>query len=139
MIHLEHVNLVVSHLEKSLEFYQAAFPHWRIRGGGEGEWYGRPRKWVHLGDDYQYIAISDHGQLKSRDLKGSQPGLAHFAYVTDNIDRLVKRMLDAGFEETDSGGDEEHRKNRYFLDPDGIEVEFVEYLTDDTNQRNVYS
>ena len=139
MIHLEHINLVVSDLDKSLEFYQTVFPHWRIRGGAEGEWYGMPRKWVHLGDDYQYLAISDHGKGDARDLKGSQPGLAHFAYVTDSIDRLVARMSEAGFKPTDSGGDEEHRRNRYYLDPDGIEIEFVEYLTDDTRLRNSYS
>ena len=28
-MHLEHLNLVVSDIPKSLEFYQAAFPHWK--------------------------------------------------------------------------------------------------------------
>ena len=53
-MHLEHVNLVVADLEATLDFYRAAFPHWRIRDEGQGEWYGKPRKWVHFGDDHHY-------------------------------------------------------------------------------------
>lgn len=49
---LEHVNLVVTDLKKSLSFYQAAFPHWYIRSEGAGKWNGKPRKWIHFGDDY---------------------------------------------------------------------------------------
>lgn len=48
MIQLEHVNLVVTDLERSLHFYQAAFPHWKVRGGGESSWYGKARKWLHF-------------------------------------------------------------------------------------------
>lgn len=32
MIHLEHINLVVDDIPAALRFYQAAFPHWRVRG-----------------------------------------------------------------------------------------------------------
>ena len=43
MIHLEHINLVVSDIEGALNFYRAAFPHWRVRDTGGGQWYGKPR------------------------------------------------------------------------------------------------
>ena len=36
MITLEHINLVVSDIEKRLAFYQAAFPNWHVRGGDKG-------------------------------------------------------------------------------------------------------
>ncbi len=52
---LEHLNLVVNDLDESLVFYKAAFPHWRVRGGGESVWHGTPRKWLHFGDDYHYL------------------------------------------------------------------------------------
>ncbi|WP_440874372.1 VOC family protein [Thalassotalea sp. PLHSN55] len=138
MIHLEHINLVVSDINKSLAFYQAAFPHWQVRGGGEGQWYGKPRNWLHFGDDYNYIAFNDDGVGENRDLTGHQVGLAHFAFVTDNIDAVIERLAHAGFEIAKDGAEDEYRKNIYFIDPAGYEVEFVQYLTDMPNKRNRY-
>lgn len=132
---LEHVNLVVTDLKKSLSFYQAAFPHWYIRSEGTGEWNGKPRKWIHFGDDYHYIALSDHGEGINRQLSGHQIGLAHFAYVVKNLDALIKRMQLAGFA-IDKGSKHPFRKNAYFIDPNGFEVEFVEYLSDLPHERN---
>ncbi len=138
MLHLEHLNLVVSDIPKTLEFYQAAFPHWGIRGGGEGTWYGKPRNWLHFGDEYQYLALSDHGTGENRDLKDSQIGLAHYAFVTNDINAMIKRLNDAGYEIYQDGAEDAYRKNIYFLDPNGFEVEFVEYLSDIPEQRNRY-
>lgn len=137
MIHLEHVNLVVTDIDKSLEFYRAAFPHWRVRDRGEGSWYGKPRTWVHFGDDYQYLVFGDNGEGKNRDLTGHQVGLAHFAFVTQNIDAVIDRLATAGFDIDKDGADEPHRRNSYFIDPDGFEVEFIQYLSDLPEQRNL--
>ena len=136
MIYLEHINLVVEDIPKMMKFYQAAFPHWKIRDEGAGEWYGKPRKWLHFGDDFQYIALNDYGEGENRDLKGYQTGLAHFAYVIENIDALVERLSIVGFEFSTEGSNEPFRKNIYFVDPAGFEVEFVEYLSDLPKQRN---
>ena len=35
-----------------------------------------------------------------------------------------------------NGATEPHRKNVYFVDPDGFEVEFVQYFSDLPEQRN---
>lgn len=139
MIQLEHINLVVSDIPSMLTFYQAVFPHWHIRDEGTGDWYGKPRNWLHFGDDYQYIAMSDHGEGDNRELEGHQVGLAHFAYVTNNLDALINRLENAGFEIAKNGGNDVFRKNIYFIDPAGFEVEFVEYLSDDPKQRNLSS
>lgn len=136
MMHLEHVNLVVADIPQSLKFYHAAFPHWRVRDQGEGEWYGKPRTWLHFGDDYQYLALSDHGEGENRDLSGHQVGLAHFAYVTNNLDAVINRLNEAGFGKGKNGSDEPYRRNIYFIDPDDFEVEFVQYLSDLSEQRN---
>jgi len=136
MMHLEHVNLVVNDLPAALKFYQAAFPHWQVRAEGDGDWNGKPRNWLHFGDDYQYLALSDHGEGNNRDLDGHQVGLAHFAYVTDNLDAVIKRLESAGFAIAKEGADSPYRKNIYFVDPTGFEVEFVEYLTDLPAERN---
>ena len=139
MIGLEHVNLVVKDIAEMLKFYQAAFPHWKIREQGQGTWSGKPRNWMHFGDDYQYLAFSDHGEGENRDLSGHQVGLAHFAYVTNNIDAVISRLLKAGYPIAKDGADDPYRKNIYFLDPAGFEVEFVEYLSDEPKLRNLSS
>ena len=137
-MHLEHLNLVVNDMEASLAFYGAAFPHWEIRGGGENKWYGKKRKWLHFGDDNQYLAFNDDGEGANRDLTGHQTGLAHFAFVTNNLKATEQRLNDAGFQRAKDGAEDPFRSNVYYLDPNGFEVEFVEYHSDLPQQRNRY-
>lgn len=139
MIHLEHVNLVVNDIDSELAFYQAAFPHWRVRERQQGSWSGKPRTWVHFGDDYQYLAFGDNGEGENRDLAGHTPGLAHVAFVTHNLDALISRLRAAGFDPDKDGAHEPHRRNIYYIDPAGFEVEFVEYLSDLPAERNLSS
>lgn len=139
MIHLEHVNLVVNDIDAELAFYRAAFPHWRVRERQQGSWSGKPRTWVHFGDDYQYLAFGDNGEGENRDLAGHTPGLAHVAFVTHNLDALVARLRAAGFDPDKDGAHEPHRRNIYYIDPAGFEVEFVEYLSDLPGERNLSS
>ncbi|RZF98635.1 VOC family protein [Pseudoalteromonas sp. CO348] len=135
-MYLEHVNLVVSNLEEVLHFYRAAFPHWKVRSKGQGEWYGKARTWLHFGDDYHYIAFSDHGEGQNRALESHQVGLAHFAYVVQSVERVVNRLTEAGYVVDKVGAQHPHRKNVYFIDPAGYEIEFVEYMSDLPSERN---
>ena len=139
MIHIEHINMVVRDIDQSLAFYQAAFPHWRVRERQPGVWAGKPRTWVHFGDDYQYLAMGDNGDSDIREHSGHQVGLAHIAFVTQNLDALVDRLAKAGFEPDKDGADEPHRRNIYYMDPAGFEVEFVQYLSDVPAERNLSS
>lgn len=136
MVNIEHVNLVVGDIDKALRFYRAAFPHWRVRAKGSDEWYGRPRRWLHFGDDYSYICLNDNGEGDNRNLAGHRRGLAHFAFAVQNLDALLRRLADAGFEPSHSGPPHPHRKNMYFIDADNFEIEFVEYQSDLPQQRN---
>ena len=133
---LEHLNLVVRDLVKTLAFYQVAFPHWRVRTSGKAEWYGVERNWLHFGDDYQYLTFNDDGVEDNRDLSGHQVGLAHFAFETRDVEAIIKRMSNAGFPPRLIGRENPFRKNAYFIDPDGYEVEFVEYSSDLPEERN---
>ena len=134
---LEHINMVVSDIRLSMAFYQAVFPHWQIRSQGEREWYGKPSRWVHFGDDQQYLAMSDHGEGTNRDLAGHSIGLAHIGIEVSNIAAVIKRLQSAGFEIAHEGAEAQYRKNIYFIDPAGFEVEFIEYLSDIPAQRNL--
>ncbi|GAA0859551.1 VOC family protein [Aliiglaciecola litoralis] len=136
MIRLEHLNLVVKSLPSSMKFYQAAMPHWRVRQQGINDWYGVERNWLHFGDDYNYLTLNEAGEGKVRDRTSNQLGLAHFAFEVKNLDALIKRMKTAGFEPHHYGAQNEFRTNIYFFDPNGLEIEFVEYLSDLPEQRN---
>jgi len=138
MIHLEHLNLVVKDMNITLSFYQAAFPHWQIRGGGESEWYGHPRKWLHFGDDYNYLSLNDNGTGVNRKLKEYKVGLAHFAFVVNDIHGLISRLSNAGFQESIDYTGDNNRGSVYYIDPNGYEVEFVHYLSDNPKLRNKY-
>lgn len=139
MLQLEHLNLVVSDIDAEIAFYQAAFPHWRIRDEGNSPWSGKPRRWLHLGDDYQYLTFNDNGVGSNRDLAGHQIGLAHFAFTTANLDSVMAGLSKAGFQPAKEGANEPYRKNVYYIDPAGFEVEFVEYLSDVPAERNLSS
>lgn len=138
MIHLEHVNLVVDDIPKTLHFYQTVFPHWKVRGGDVGSWHGKTRDWVHFGDDYQYLTFNNDGVGENRDLTGHQIGLAHFAFVTDNLDAIIERLDTAGYPVDKEGAEDDFRRNVYYIDPNGYEVEFVQYLSDIPSERNRY-
>jgi catechol 2,3-dioxygenase-like lactoylglutathione lyase family enzyme len=137
MIYLEHLNVVVKDIPKALSFYQAAFPHWSVRSKGKQDWYGKPREWLHFGDHYQYITFNNGGEDQIRHLKGHQVGLAHFAFVTNNLAQVIERLARAGFTVDKAGAQAPFRKNAYFVDPDGFEVEFVQYLSDLPAERNL--
>ena len=138
MLYLEHLNLVVKDIPRALAFYQAAFPHWHVRGEGHSTWHGKPRRWLHFGDDYLYLALSDHGNSDIRDNSGYQVGLSHFAFVTDEFEQVTQRLEAAGFIGEKGDGTSGIRNNTYFVDADGYEVEFVEYLTEVVAKRNDY-
>jgi hypothetical protein len=71
-----------------------------VREQGKGEWSGKPRTWLHFGDDYQYLAFGDNGERENRDLAGHQVGLAHLAFVTNNLDAVISRLETAGCRRT---------------------------------------
>ncbi len=135
-MHLEHINLVVADIPAMLNFYQAAFPHWSVRDKGRGEWSGKARNWLHFGDDYQYIALNDNGVGENRELAGHQIGLAHLAYVTDDLESVIQRLSDAGYEVSNNGDKQPYRRNVYYIAPSGLEIEFVQYFSDDPKLRN---
>lgn len=138
MAKLEHVNLVVKDINETLKFIQTAFPHWKIRGQGENAWSGKKRNWLHVGTDDYYITLNDGAAGENRDLTGHAPGLAHIGFEVDNIDAVVTRLQNNGYEIRTKGADHPHRKTVYFLDPAGFEFEFIQYFSDLPEERNLY-
>lgn len=121
---IEHVNLTVADLERSIDFYATVFG-FEVRWRGTSS-DGKPA--AHIGDDQQYLALFQAREIddppaprKSYD----RVGFNHFGYVVDDLDDLKERLakLEVGMTEQryDPG------RHVYFMDPDGIEIEAVQY------------
>ncbi len=139
MAKLEHANLVVTDIEPTLTFLKAAFPAWRVRGGGDGHWYGTPRRWLHFGSDDSYITLNAPGDGEQRNLKGNTPGLAHLGFEVASVERMIDRLREAGYEPSHLGETHPHRRNVYYIDPEGLEFEFIEYMSDMPAEKNLYA
>ena len=138
MTRFEHANLVVTDIPATLAFIQTAFPHWRIRGRGEMTWHGKPRHWLHVGDDDFYVTLNDDGEGKNRELTGHAPGLAHLGFVVDDLDAIVERLEAKGYRIDFWGPEHPYRRNVYFVEPAGFQFEFVQYLSDEPDKKNRY-
>ena len=134
-IYLEHANITVNDLQEAIKFFQTAFPHFKIRGGGNGL-----REWIHLGDDDTYIAIN---QAKQSDLKADKNydkiGINHLGFVVQNVEEIANNLLDNGYKRDFPKEVEQFRIRDYFADADGNQYEFVQYLSDKPEEKNRYN
>lgn len=119
---IEHVNLTVSDLDRSLVFYQRLFD-WHVRWRGETS-QGRPA--AHVGDDRCYIALFQSPAGGRAPYDYDAIGLNHFGLVVDDLDHARQRLIELGAEYTAEQNYEPGRRV-YVIDPDGIEVELVQY------------
>lgn len=120
-MHLEHVNLTVSDLDRSLAFYRDLLG-FRVR------WEGRTsedKPAAHVGSDSFYLALfeGDGGPVV---MDYGRVGFNHFGVVVDDLEAVRGRLAELGakihFEPEYEPG-----RRFYFCDPDGYEVELVEY------------
>src|SRR5438128_3300058 len=77
-VRLEHANLTVRDIDGMIRFLQTAFPEFRVRGEGKNRDGGR---WVHVGTDQTYIALSPAKQEPEQHWMPYQgaPGVNHLA------------------------------------------------------------
>ncbi len=133
-IYLEHANITVNDLQETIKFFQTAFPHFKIRGGGN-----QLREWVHFGDDDTYIAIN---QAKQSDLKVEKNydkiGINHLGFVVQNVEEIANNLLNSGYKRDYPKEVEQFRIRDYFADADGNQYEFVQYLSDKPQEKNSY-
>lgn len=131
---LEHANINVGNIDEAIRFITTAFPEFRVRGRGEVE--GRP--WVHVGTDTSYLALNEFQSDAKRDPQFGEEPLNHLGFVVDDAEELAERLRAAGFQEGFVAPAHRYRIRKYFLDGDGNEWEFVEYLSDDPALQNEY-
>ena len=119
---LEHVNLTVTDLDRSIAFYCDLLDlHVRWKGPIDDDRLG-----AHVGDDSFYLALfqaTAPGEVIHDYLR---PGVNHFGFVVADVEAARERLTELGRTvHLEADYDPGHRI--YFFDPDGYEVELVEY------------
>ncbi|NQV71332.1 MAG: VOC family protein [Pseudohongiella sp.] len=129
---LEHIHVDVDSIAKTEHFLQIALPDLARRGGGHADGYGN---WVHIGSESSYIALTEVAGANA------MPELRHIGMQVDDIESVMGRLAAAGFEAADISSLDTHpfRRRVYYVDGNGLDWEFIEYLSEDPTQRNDYS
>ena len=134
---LEHANLCVRDIDGMIRFLRTAFPEFRIRADKTD---AHGSRWVHVGTDDAYLALSkaDAQPQQPWEPYSGLPGVNHLGFEVDNAEALRTRMLAAGYEESTVPNAHPFRRRVYFLDAEGNDWEFVQYLSADPAQRHDY-
>ncbi|NOI26221.1 VOC family protein [Vibrio mediterranei] len=138
--YIEHANITLVNPKKTIEFLLAALPNWRLRGQGKmEEWFGKEVEWFHIGDDRSYIALQSGGDKQVEDWNTHWTGVKHIGIVVDDLNQTVERLKQAGYELDHWGGTHPHRRSVYYMDTHNMQFEFVEYFSEQNDERNDYS
>lgn len=120
---LEHVNLTVSDLDRSVAFYCDVL-------GLEVRWQGHTssgKHAAHVGNREMYLALFAATSPGRATLDYGAVGPNHFGLIVEDLDAVRPRLEAAGITPHLEDAYEPGRR-LYFYDPDGMEVELVEYL-----------
>ncbi|MFT4525892.1 MAG: hypothetical protein ACI9FU_001705 [Granulosicoccus sp.] len=132
--YLEHNNITVNDMDEAIKFLQVAMPEFEIRGSGKDN----DRRWAHIGTDHSYLALTESFDKK----KGSESylvhGFNHMGFVVDDVRSVGARLQAAGYKQSYPFTEHQHRLRDYYLDADGNEFEFIQYLSENSSERNSY-
>lgn len=137
--YIEHVNITVKDLDKTVAFLRAALPDWRVRGQGDVDWFGKRAHWLHVGTDSSYLALMNGGEGSGPHWTGHHVGMKHVGIVVSDVDAVVARLAAAGHSLDHWGGAHPFRRSVYVIEQDELQFEFVEYLSDVAAKRNDYA
>ena len=135
-VYMEHVNLSVNNLPEAVRFFETAFPEFEVRGGGERE---NNTRWLHIGTQETYIALTEVPNDNQHEKDYDKNGFNHVGFVVEDVAGIADRLLEAGFQRSYPLQEQRYRIRDYFMDAEGNEYEFVQYLSDKTEERNSYS
>ena len=119
---IEHANITVSNVNASVAFYQKLFGA-RIRWEGTNSSGNRA---AHVGLDDTYLSLFEADASGRAPAGYGEVGFNHLGFEVDSLDEFRARLGDLGVEPTEVEPYEPGQR-LYFFDPDGNEVELVQY------------
>ena len=121
---LEHVNVTVSDLDRSVALVEDLFG-WHVRWRGDAIHGGES---AHVGDANSYVALYQHAAQTGQpvDTYRTTGGLNHIGVAVEDLDTVEAKVKAAGLE-PHSHADYEPGRRFYFDDYDGTEWEVVSY------------
>lgn len=137
--YLEHANITVRNVDAAQQFLQLALPTWQVRGQGQMDWFGKTIRWLHLGNASHYIALQSDGEGAVLDWQSHAVGVKHLGLVVPDLAALQTRLTAAGYPQDHPGGKHPHRRSVYYQMDGLVQIEFMQYLSAQTAQRNDYS
>jgi len=132
--YLEHLNVPVRDIDETARFLITAMPEFRVRHRGVAN----GSEWAHVGTDETYFALN---AVDNAGATSGGGGVNHVGFVVDDIEAVRTRLRTAGYRGGYRSGEvvkHPHRLRAYYLDADGNEYEFIQYLTDNPEERNTY-
>jgi catechol 2,3-dioxygenase-like lactoylglutathione lyase family enzyme len=138
---LEHVNISVVDLDRTVVFLRIAFPQFRVRGGGQGQFAGGTSEWLHLGLDELYVSLNTSSLIvapREKPDESHESGINHVGFIVEDVEDLQRQYEAAGFV-CELVNELPSRQRMYVADADGIIWEFIQYLSADFAVRNDYS
>lgn len=118
----EHINLACRDIDATKKFYQTLFPDWYVRD--EGVFDGS--RWMHFGNNQFYLTLNEHPELKQVHTAYENIGINHVGFVIKDGEDM-KKLLDTESIEYYTMTAPETKHRIYVNDPDGNEIELVEY------------
>lgn len=125
LMRFEHINISCQNLEATKKFYQTLFPDWYVRA--EGIFNGR--NWLHLGNDQFYIALNATPHQERVHQIYENIGINHIGFVIKDGEKMKDLLEQSGIEYYNLTSPET-KYRIYVNDPDGNEIELVEYHLD---------
>ncbi|MBW4621098.1 MAG: VOC family protein [Cyanosarcina radialis HA8281-LM2] len=122
LIRFEHINLSCHDLDRTQQFYQTIFPDWYVRVEGISD----GTRWMHLGNNQFYLAMQANPDRERVHRIYEDIGINHVGFVIDDGEAM-KSWLDKNAIEYYTMTSPETKHRIYVTDPDGNEVELVEY------------
>jgi catechol 2,3-dioxygenase-like lactoylglutathione lyase family enzyme len=116
----EHVNQICQDLDETRKFYHTLFPNWEVRAKGQEDgWH-----WMHFGDRQFYLALNQPADPS--EFTKSTGHLDHIGFVIDDSEAMTALLDEKGIKYY-TFKSPETKCRIYVSDPDGTELELVEY------------
>ena len=122
---LEHANITVQDIDAATAYYRRLFD-FQVLWEGTASGAQGPIRAVHLGNEDTYLSLFEAEKPNAGKADYGVPGVNHIGFQVESLAPYRARLAELGTEihfepEYDPG------RRIYFFDPDGVEIELVEY------------